>query len=181
MPVIIANKIATTRYATYPPPRAFFIFAMLEVNLPAALSPSPFLKSIRPHWIRDTRPAPIIIPCGMYLNMFEAIRSAPSPKMLVMIGKLRPKISIINPFVLMIPITIDPTPRAVIAAKSPNQETPRRSVGIPIILPPTPMTIPTMSKKAFFPFSTTARIDSADATPGGHAPSAGNISLSNVL
>ena len=30
-------------------------------------------------------------------------------------------------------------------------------------------------------FSTTARIDCADATPGGHAPSAGNISESNVL
>ena len=94
-------------------------------------------------------------------------------------------ISTINALVasntVMIPITIDPTPRAVIAAKSPNHDTPRRSVGIPIILPPIPITIPTIRRRAFFPFSTTARIDSADATPGGHAPSAGNISLSNVL
>ena len=113
--------------------------------------------------------------------MFVAIKSAPSPKIFVMTGKLCPKISMINPFVLIIPITIDPTPRAVIAAKSPNHDTPRRSVGIPIILPPTPITIPTIRRRAFFPFSTTARIDSADATPGGHAPSAGNISLSKVL
>lgn len=105
----------------------------------------------------------------MYLNMFEAIKSTPSPKIFVMTGKLCPKISMINPFVLMIPITIDPTPRAVIAAKSPNHDTPRRSVGIPIILPPTPITTPTIRRRAFFPFSTTARIDSADATPGGHA------------
>ena len=85
------------------------------------------------------------------------------------------------PLFLMTPMTIEPMPRASMAKKSPNQETPRRSVGIPAILPTQPMAIPMIKRNALRPFSTTARMDSAAATPGGQAPSAGYISESKVL
>ena len=74
------------------------------------------------------------------------------------------------------PITIEPAARAAMAPKSPNHETPRRSIGMPPILPNTPSAIPTRRRTAFLPFSITARIASAAATPGGQEPSAGNIS-----
>ena len=177
IPPTTARKRPITRYAPKPTPRVFFICSLdTTLVLSITLVPLLFLNREMPHCTREMIPAPIITPCAMYCRERWSVYTKPSPNKLVTKVKACPNTEKEKPFTFRTPITREPTASAAMAPKSPNQETPRRSMGSPAIFPTQPRPIPTRSRTAFLPFSMTAMMESAAATPGGHAPSAGNIS-----
>lgn len=87
------------------------------------------------------------------------------------------------PLFLMTPMTIEPMPRASMAKKSPNQETPRRSVGIlsNLLYPANGNTTIKRKLIALFHNRKGRWIDSAAATPEARLPPPDTFPSQRVL